>query len=103
MDIFPTILDLLGQDVGDPDGQTLLSFLHRDSTEKVERDELHLEFHGIRYLRSEHAVRTSDGLNYIFNPVDGDELYDLNTDPQSSAICSRTVAPIPKWLNNNLC
>lgn len=82
MDIFPTILDLLGQNADDElDGQSFLPFLDKSGKELSGRDELYLEFHGIRYLRTERALVTGDGLKLIFNPADDDELYDLNDDP----------------------
>ncbi len=86
MDIFPTILDLVGDDEAGEDqqaldGQSLLPFLSEEAEPGAERDALYLEFHGIRYLRTERAIVTRDGLKYIFNPADDDELYDLNADP----------------------
>ncbi len=86
MDIFPTILDLVSEDdAGENqqalDGQSLLPFLGEEAESVGGRDALYLEFHGIRYLRTERAIVTRDGLKYIFNPADDDELYDLNTDP----------------------
>ncbi len=82
MDIFPTILDLLGQNADDElDGQSFLPCLSEEGNQLPGRDELYLEFHGIRYLRTERSLITRDGLKYIFNPADNDELYDLNEDP----------------------
>ncbi len=82
MDIFPTILDLTGQNVDDElDGKSLLPFLAYEGAEAPGRADLYLEFHGIRYLRTERGLVTEDGLKYIFNPADDDELYDLNADP----------------------
>jgi arylsulfatase A-like enzyme len=82
MDIFPTILDLLDQDADhELDGQTLLPYLVEDGAKLAGRDELYLEFHGIRYLRTERGLVTRDGLKYIFNPADDDELYNLQEDP----------------------
>jgi arylsulfatase A-like enzyme len=81
MDIFPTILDLLGQETSDLDAESMLPHLHGDAGQNSQRDAVYLEFHGIRYLRTERGVVTADGLKYIFNPADDDELYDLNADP----------------------
>jgi choline-sulfatase len=82
MDIFPTILDLTGQNADDElDGQSLLPYLTATGAEQPGRDQLYLEFHGIRYLRTERALVTRAGLKYIFNPADDDELYDLKEDP----------------------
>jgi arylsulfatase A-like enzyme len=82
MDIFPTILDLLGVNTdAELDGQSFLPYLDFGGEAQTGREELYLEFHGIRYLRSERALITRDGLKLIFNPADDDELYDLNDDP----------------------
>ncbi len=82
MDIFPTILDLLGKNADDElDGQSFLPYLGEEGNQLPGRDELYLEFHGIRYLRTERGLITRDGLKYIFNPADDDEFYDLNEDP----------------------
>jgi hypothetical protein len=45
------------------------------------RDAIYLEFHGIRCLHTQRALITRDRLKYIFNPVDEDEMYDLDQDP----------------------
>jgi arylsulfatase A-like enzyme len=86
MDIFPTLLDLAGLDLqraelATLDGRSLLPFLHGDADAADGREAVYLEFHGIRYLRTERGVVTRDGFKYIFNPADDDELYDLNRDP----------------------
>lgn len=82
MDIFPTILDLVGQNAdAELDGQSLFPYLEEEGDRLTGRDELLLEFHGIRYLRTERGLVTRDGLKYIFNPADDDELYNLNEDP----------------------
>ena len=83
MDIFPTLLDLLGlsQEADDGlDGRSFLPCLCGRPHGRP-REELLLEFHGIRYLYSQRALRTRDGWKYIFTPGDRDECYDLNTDP----------------------
>lgn len=81
MDIFPTILDLAGIHKSNLDGQSLRPNLSDDEGGAVDREALYLEFHGIRYLRTERALVTREGLKYIFNPADDDELYDLSIDP----------------------
>lgn len=78
MDIFPTILDLLGIADKDLDGQSLCP-LARGASES--RDDLLLEFHGIRFLQSQRGLVTRDGWKYVFTPSDRDECYDLNQDP----------------------
>lgn len=79
MDVFPTILDILGQADESLDGRSLLPLLH--APDHHGRESVYLEFHGIRYLYSQRALITQDGLKYIFTPGDRDEVYDLNADP----------------------
>jgi len=82
MDIMPTLFDLVGVDVGEQiDAQSLMPTLGQEKNSQSGRDALLLEFHGIRYLHTQRGLVTRDGLKYIFNPDDEDELYDLNTDP----------------------
>lgn len=96
MDIFPTILDLLGVELpGDGemsglDGTTLLPAMDASagnagtvggSDEAPLREDLLLEFHGLRFLYSQRGLVTRDGWKYIFTPGDRDEVYDLNRDP----------------------
>lgn len=78
MDIFPTILDVLGIADQGLDGQSLLSAAYGTSES---RDDLLLEFHGIRFLQSQRGLITRDGWKYVFTPSDCDECYDLNQDP----------------------
>jgi arylsulfatase A-like enzyme len=80
MDIMPTLFDLIGMELNvEIDAQSLVPLLKDDN--KLSRDEIYLEFHGIRYLHTERGIVTHQGLKYIFNPADEDELYDLKTDP----------------------
>lgn len=79
MDLFPTILDILGQADEGLDGQSLLPLLQKPDSHG--RESIYLEFHGIRYLYSQRALIARDGLKYIFTPGDHDEVYDLHTDP----------------------
>ena len=81
MDVFSTLLDMVGQDDPTLDGASLLPYLQDKSGNLPGREVIFLEFHGIRYLRTERAIVTQAGLKYIFNPADKDELYDLNHDP----------------------
>lgn len=82
MDIMPTILDLVDQDLGDKvDGRSLRPYLNDDLPSEKGRDAIYLEFHGIRCLHTQRGLIGRDGLKYIFNPVDEDELYDLTSDP----------------------
>jgi arylsulfatase A-like enzyme len=80
MDIFPTILDALGQPDNTLDGRSFLEVLNGQAP-RTSRDAIYLEFHGIRYLYSQRALVTRDGYKYIFNAGDFDEFYDLNRDP----------------------
>jgi arylsulfatase A-like enzyme len=82
MDIMPTLFDLLGQNLGGSvDGQSFLPFVDGTYPEVLGREAIYLEFHGIRSLHTQRALITRDGLKCIFNPVDEDEMYDLNQDP----------------------
>jgi len=78
MDIFPTILDILGQPHTSLDGQSLLPLVEHGARGRAA---IYLEFHGIRHLYSQRALVTRDGIKYIFTPGDQDEVYDLNSDP----------------------
>jgi len=90
MDIFPTLLDALGQPDGTLDGKSFLEVLEGKPLTK-NRDAIYLEFHGIRYLYSQRALVTRDGYKYIFNAGDFDEFYDLNQDP--GELTNRVDAP----------
>jgi arylsulfatase A-like enzyme len=79
MDIFPTLLDALGMQPPACDGRSFLPAL--TTPQFCGRDDVYLEFHGIRFLFSQRALITRDGWKYIFTPGDTDEVYDLNTDP----------------------
>ena len=86
MDIFPTLLDLTGVDAAgtgeedDLDGLSLTAAMSSDKDDPF-RDELLLEFHGLRFLYSQRGIVTRDGWKYIFTPGDRDEVYNLNDDP----------------------
>jgi uncharacterized sulfatase len=81
MDIMPTLLESVGLSVpGDLDGTSLLDAV-LDRTQRRRRQELYLEFHGLRFLYSQRALVTDDGWKYIFTPGDRDEIYNLKDDP----------------------
>ena len=80
MDIMPTILAVLDQPDETLDGKSFLPCLEGKPLPEPRQD-IYLEFHGIRYLYSQRALVTKDGYKYIFNPGDIDEFYDLNKDP----------------------
>ncbi|MFW5894011.1 MAG: sulfatase-like hydrolase/transferase [Verrucomicrobiota bacterium] len=80
MDIFPTLLEAAGLNVPELDGQSFLEALHGRETDGG-RNQLYLEFHGLRFLYSQRGIITDDNWKYIFTPGDRDEVYDLNTDP----------------------
>ncbi len=90
MDIFPTLLDALGQPDRTLDGKSFLEVLEGKPLTTA-RDAIYLEFHGIRYLCSQRALVTRDGYKYIFNAGDYDEFYDLNQDP--GELVNRIEAP----------
>lgn len=92
MDIFPTILDALGEPDGSLDGRSFLAALEGRPLPRP-RDAIYLEFHGIRYLYSQRAVVTRAGHKYIFNAGDFDEFYDLNRDPGEL----RNVIDVPEY------
>jgi len=82
MDIMPTIFDLIGHNLGDGvNGQSLKPFLTGERVSGSGREAIYLEFHGIRCLHTQRALVSRTGFKYIFNPVDEDEFYDLNSDP----------------------
>jgi len=80
MDIFPTLLDILGQPDPTLDGMSLLPWLE-DRASAEPREAIYLEFHGLRALYTQRALVTREGYKYIFNAGDFDEFYDLNADP----------------------
>ena len=80
MDIFPTLLDLLGIADASLAGRSFLPILRGQELFEP-REELWLEFHGIRFLYSQRGIVTRDGWKYIFTPGDRDEVYNLNEDP----------------------
>lgn len=82
MDIMPTLFELIDLELdAEIDARSLASILNPGESPEDGRDALILEFHGIRYLHTQRGLVTGDGYKYIFNPVDEDELYDLNADP----------------------
>ena len=78
MDLFPTFLDYLKLDCGKRHGRSLLPLIRGKENP---RDHVYMEFHGLRFLYSQRALVTDEGLKYIFTPGDIDELYDLKSDP----------------------
>jgi arylsulfatase A-like enzyme len=81
MDIMPTLMDLCGIDLPDDlDGKSLAPALS-DLSDRIKRENVLLEFHGLRFLYSQRAIVTDDAWKYIFTPGDYDEVYNLNKDP----------------------
>ncbi|NQT58088.1 MAG: sulfatase-like hydrolase/transferase [Bacteroidetes bacterium] len=81
MDIMPTLMDLCGIDLPDDiDGKSLVPALS-DLSDRKKRENVLLEFHGLRFLYSQRAIVTDDGWKYIFTPGDYDEVYNLKEDP----------------------
>jgi arylsulfatase A-like enzyme len=81
MDIMPTILSYVDHELSSLDGQSLRPYLNDAVSGADGRDAIYLEFHGIRCLHTQRGLVRQDGMKYIFNPVDEDELYDLSNDP----------------------
>ena len=79
MDILPTVLDLLGLEAPERHGESFAPALK--SLDHTGRDVLLIEYHGLRFLYSQRALLTNEGLKFIFTPGDDDELYDLRNDP----------------------
>ena len=81
MDIMPTLMDLAGIPVPeDIDAISLKQSLLRNPG-RTKRENLLLEFHGLRFLYSQRALISEDNWKYIFTPGDTDEIYNLNDDP----------------------
>lgn len=80
MDVLPTVLDAAGLEVPIRHGRSLTPLLGGESPVDW-RSEFLLESHGMRQLASQRALVTAEGMKYVFNPNDYDELYDLRSDP----------------------
>jgi arylsulfatase A-like enzyme len=91
MDVFPTILDILGMADETLDGKSLLPYLQHGK-DPDPRNEFLLEFHGIRYLYTQRAIVTRDGWKYVFTPGDRDEVYNLIEDPGELHNCIENPA-----------
>lgn len=81
MDILPTVLDMAGLPVPETADARSLRCLFSDPENYHGRDQIYLEFHGLRFLYSQRAIVTSDGMKYIHSSGDFDEVYDLRNDP----------------------
>jgi arylsulfatase A-like enzyme len=79
MDILPTALDWLGLDAPPRHGVSLAPSLADQNAPG--RENLLVEYHGLRFLYSQRALLFDDGWKFIFTPGDDDELYDLKNDP----------------------
>ena len=79
MDVLPTFVDMLGDDISALDGKSLIPTLSDKS--KSIREAMYSEFHGIRFLYTQRMLIDEANMKYIFTPGDEDELYDLNVDP----------------------
>lgn len=80
MDIMPTIFDIIGESPGPKvDAESFYSLIK--NPQLPGRENLYMEFHGLRCLHTQRALVTANGLKYIFTPMDEDEVYDLNNDP----------------------
>ena len=81
MDLFPTFLDYVGIGHESRDGRSFMRWITGGEIPEAFRDQVYMEFHGLRFLYSQRAIVTASGWKYIFTPGDTDELYDLNDDP----------------------
>jgi len=79
MDLMPAFLKLAGISFGEVDACLLPEFA--ENSQVRPRDQIYLEFHGLRSLYTQRALITSDGWKYIFTPGDFDEVYNLKEDP----------------------
>lgn len=90
MDLCPTIVDLSGCQApngGRGPGRSLLPWL-RDEVPSDWRDALLLQCNGTEVYFSSRTVRTS-AWKFVYNPVDFDELYDLQNDPNERVNLAR--------------
>jgi arylsulfatase A-like enzyme len=94
MDILPTILDLAGSETRSETGSGIVTSAEpaaekRDGKSLVPvlagegsvRENVYLEFHGLRFLYSQRALIDGEGRKYILSAGDFDEVYDLGKDP----------------------
>lgn len=81
MDILPTMLEMAGLPVPDTVDARSLRELFEAPESFRGRDRIYLEFHGLRFLYSQRALVTAEGLKYIHSSGDFDEVYDLRKDP----------------------
>lgn len=80
IDIFATLLDLVGDDPSDSHGVSMLPILQGDEKHDGRKDAF-CEFHGSHMgLYSMRLLRT-DRYAYVYQPNDIDELYDMQNDP----------------------
>ena len=80
MDILPTAMDMLDMPIPETvDARSLKALL--SGGQYSGRDQIYLEFHGLRFLYSQRGLITADGMKYILSAGDFDEVYDLNADP----------------------
>ena len=81
LDLFPTVMDIASistADGPDPDGESFLPFVHEPA--KASREWITAEFHGHHFPYPQRMIRTHR-YKLVVNPVDINELYDLEDDP----------------------
>ena len=79
MDTLPTALSLLGVGFEPRQARDLSAEVRGEASDR--RANLLAEYHGLRFLFSQHILVSDDNWKYVFSPGDFDELYDLDADP----------------------
>lgn len=83
VDVYPTILDLAGQEAAEPvHGRSLLPLVRGEIVPW--RDAAFVEFHGLNHLATSMATMRRGNLKYGWTCSGADELYDLATDPHET-------------------
>ena len=115
VDLFPTILSMAGLEAPENQGKNILKWI-REGDESPIRDAIFAQigdYHGYigtswpsgmpasgRHKSLTHAARTAEGA-YIRDPDNGDEAYDLKTDPlELKNLLNEGQPPLPEELEN---
>lgn len=98
-DVSPTITELAGAEpTADPSGRSLVSFL-KDEKPEDWPDAFYNQCNGVEIYYTQRMVRTKK-YKLVYNPVDMDELYDLENDPHEmhNLIDKEELQPVIKEL-----